>query len=129
MGGSEYLTTFTPEQLVSVHQYVVEYELDESSKRDKLCSTSLTTVSGLAEKCRGAMDNAVASGIARSGISVTQRQVLEELQNLQYDPTEEFVDASTGYSIDAVVVMAGGGDAAGCGEVPLRSNSAVAVEV
>lgn len=108
---------------------MVEYELDESSKRDKLCSTSLTTFSALAEKCRGAMDSAVASGIARSGISVTQRQVFEELQNLQYDPTKEFVDVSTGYSIDAVVVMAGAGDAAGCGKVPLRSTSAVAVEV
>ena len=118
-------------QSVSLHQYIVEYHVEKTSRHDMLVSSSPARGAALLERCRGAMDVAVASGTARGGVSATQRQVLEELHNLHYAPREEFVDASTGYSIDAVVLMARDGGAAGQGDSDVRAqgNIMVAIEV
>ena len=118
-------------QSVSLHQYIVEYDVAKTSTHDMIVSSSPARGAALLERCRGAMDVAVASGTARGGVSATQRQVLEELHNLHYAPREEFVDASTGYSIDAVVLIARDGVAAGHGdsEVQAKENIMVAIEV
>ena len=99
-------------QLVSVHQYLVEYHISES-----FASTSLPNVSRvatealhdatLARMCRAAMDRCVDAARRDASISSTQRQVMEELRRMQLAPQEEFVDDLTGYSIDGVVTVAG----------------------
>jgi len=98
-------------QLVSVHQYLVEYELLDAANAashvsNVPCDTNkVPRNSVLATKCRGAMDVSVASAQAHSSISSTQRQVMEQLRSVRLPPQEEFVDETTGYSIDGLVAM------------------------
>jgi hypothetical protein len=92
-------------QLVSVHQYLVEYHLSGS------CASSLAQVSAdaikvlqdpaLARRCRAAIDASVTASQARV-MSNTQRQVTDELKRIHEALEEERVDPSTGYSVDAV---------------------------
>jgi hypothetical protein len=114
-------------QLVSLHQYIIEYHHGQSPAESFLDAVGPTLDQALVGKCRTAMD--VSVGCARAGISATQRQVVGELHSLRYAPSEEFVDDSTGYSIDAVVLVTGNGEAAVSGEVATPGGNLVALEV
>ena len=114
-------------QLVSLHQYIIEYHHDQSPAESFPDTVTPPLDPALVERCRAAMD--VSVGCARPGISATQRQVLEELHSLRYAPSEEFVDDSTGYSIDAVVLVTENGEAPGSAQVATAPGNPVAVEV
>ena len=129
------LQRMSREQLVSIHQYLVEYQLTPAARSPGTVSVELErsresveaapvqvpeTLSGLnlspetlavlldqelALRCREAIDASVAQMRTSGRRGKTQDQVLAEMRDMGLEPIEEFVDPATGYSIDALVEL------------------------